>query len=114
MPTSKTDFPPLSQEEVSGIIGMAWSDDTPFEAIALQFGLNEAQVIALMRDQLKARSFRVWRMRVRGRSAKHGSKQDAQQALGLQASAPDWAAALDSGQVDFPVRTTYVKRDALN
>ena len=94
---------------------MAWSDDTPFEAIALQFGLNESEVIALMRDQLKTRSFRVWRMRVRGRSAKHGSKQDAEQALGLHARAADWtAAALDSSHVDFPVRTTFMKRDALN
>jgi len=65
----------LSEEEASSVIGMAWSDDTPFEAITLQFGLNEADVIALMRDQLKTRSFRVWRMRVRGRSAKHGGLQ---------------------------------------
>jgi hypothetical protein len=71
MSTSKNDHPALSEEERSSVIGMAWSDDTPFEAITLQFGLQEAEVIALMRDQLKARSFRVWRMRVRGRSAKH-------------------------------------------
>lgn len=75
MSTSKNDHPTLSEEEVSSVIGMAWSDDTPFEAIALQFGLQEAEVIALMRDQLKTRSFRVWRMRVRGRSAKHGDLQ---------------------------------------
>ena len=62
---------PLSEADVSGIIAMAWQDDTPFEAIALQFGLSEPDVIALMRAHLKTRSFRVWRMRVRGRSAKH-------------------------------------------
>jgi uncharacterized protein (TIGR03643 family) len=65
----------LSEEDASSVIAMAWSDDTPFEAIALQFGLNEAEVIKLMRDQLKTRSFRVWRMRVRGRSAKHVGRQ---------------------------------------
>jgi len=75
MSASEIAPPPLSEEEVSSIIGMAWSDDTPFEAIALEFGLNESEVIALMRDQLKTRSFRVWRMRVRGRSAKHSSRQ---------------------------------------
>jgi uncharacterized protein (TIGR03643 family) len=75
MSISKNDYHALSEEEASSVIGMAWSDDTPFEAIALQFGLNEAEVIALMRDQLKTRSFRVWRMRVRGRSAKHSGLQ---------------------------------------
>lgn len=64
----------LSPAEVSAIIAMAWQDNTPFEAMSLQFGLSEAQVIALMRENLKTRSFRVWRMRVRGRAAKHQSK----------------------------------------
>lgn len=76
----KNEHPALTEEEVSSVIGMAWSDDTPFEAIALQFGLNEGEVIALMREQLKTRSFRVWRMRMRGRSAKHGDRQK----MGLQ------------------------------
>lgn len=62
---------PLSPADVSGIIAMAWQDDTPFEAIALQFGLTEPQVMALMRSSLKTRSFRLWRMRVRGRKSKH-------------------------------------------
>jgi uncharacterized protein (TIGR03643 family) len=105
----------LSEADVSSIIGMAWSDDTPFEAIALQFGLGENEVIALMRGQLKTRSFRVWRMRVRGRSAKHGGKREAEQALRLQTRAAVVAAeAVDSGQPEFPVRTTHLKRDALN
>lgn len=67
--------PTLSAAEVSGIVAMAWQDDTPFEAIARQFGLTEAEVIALMRAALKTRSFRVWRMRVRGRAAKHQTQQ---------------------------------------
>jgi uncharacterized protein (TIGR03643 family) len=65
----------MSTADVSAVIGMAWQDDTPFEAMALQFGLSEAQVIALMRANLKARSFRVWRMRVRGRVSKHQALQ---------------------------------------
>ena len=67
----------MSAADVSAVIGMAWQDDTPFEAMALQFGLSEDQVIALMRAQLKARSFRVWRMRVRGRVSKHQALQRA-------------------------------------
>ena len=45
----------LSEAEASAIIAMAWQDDTPFEAIAQQFGLQEPEVIALMRTALKAR-----------------------------------------------------------
>ncbi|SEI85761.1 TIGR03643 family protein [Allopseudospirillum japonicum] len=55
----------------SRIIEMAWEDRTPFEAIEHQHGLSEAQVIQLMRRQLKPSSFRLWRQRVSGRKTKH-------------------------------------------
>ena len=61
----------LSTAEQSRVIEMAWEDRTPFEAIAFQFGLSEAKVIELMRSQLKASSFRMWRKRVTGRTTKH-------------------------------------------
>ncbi|MES2647906.1 MAG: TIGR03643 family protein [Bacteroidota bacterium] len=53
------------------VIEMAWEDRTPFEAIELQFGLPEKQVIELMRRNLKASSFRMWRKRTNGRTTKH-------------------------------------------
>ena len=46
----------LSEEDVSRIVEMAWEDRTPFEAIELQFGLNESQTIELMRTSMKALS----------------------------------------------------------
>ena len=52
---------------------MAWEDRTPFEAIEFQFGLSEPQVIALMRQQMKASSFKLWRKRVSGRKTKHAA-----------------------------------------
>ena len=58
-------------EDTSRIIEMAWEDRTPFEAIALQFGLNESAVVAFMRQQLKPSSFRMWRKRMAGRVTKH-------------------------------------------
>ena len=61
----------LSEDEVDRLIGMAWEDRTPFEAIEDQFGLKENQVRALMRRHLKPGSFRRWRVRVKGRSTKH-------------------------------------------
>jgi uncharacterized protein (TIGR03643 family) len=61
----------LSTADTDRIIEMAWEDRTPFEAIELQFGLKEKQVIELMRRQMKASSFRMWRKRMQGRSTKH-------------------------------------------
>jgi uncharacterized protein (TIGR03643 family) len=61
----------LTEQEHSRIIEMAWEDRTPFEAIEQQFGLNESQVILLMRSSLKRRSFELWRERVSGRASKH-------------------------------------------
>ena len=61
----------LPSEDLDRIIEMAWEDRTPFEAIEFQFGLSEPQVIALMRQEMKASSFKLWRKRVSGRKTKH-------------------------------------------
>ena len=37
---------------------MAWEDRTPFDAILLQFGLKEQDVIKLMRKEMKLSSFK--------------------------------------------------------
>jgi uncharacterized protein (TIGR03643 family) len=50
---------------------MAWEDRTPFEAIEMQFGLSEKKVIELMRANMKASSFKMWRKRTHGRATKH-------------------------------------------
>ena len=56
---------------------MAWEDRTPFEAIKAQFDFSEANVIALMRKELKRSSFNLWRKRVNsGVSQKHGRKRN--------------------------------------
>lgn len=65
--------PKLTIEEKDRIVEMAWEDRTPFEAIAFQFGLSEAEVIALMRTEMKASSFRMWRKRMNGRQTKHNA-----------------------------------------
>ena len=64
----------LTPEQTNRVIEMAWEDRTPFEAIEQQFGLSEGQVIRLMRRQLKASSWRMWRARVQGRATKHRAK----------------------------------------
>ena len=63
----------LPSEDLDRIIEMAWEDRTPFEAIEFQFGLSEPQVIAVMRHQTRASSFKLWRRRVSGRKTKHAA-----------------------------------------
>jgi len=57
--------------QIDRIIEMAWEDRTPFEAISFQFGLNEKEVITLMRREMKSKSFAMWRKRIQGRKTKH-------------------------------------------
>jgi len=67
----------LEQTDIDRIIEMAWEDRTPFEAIQLQFSFSEAEVIALMRSELKRSSFNLWRKRVNsGTSKKHAKKRN--------------------------------------
>jgi uncharacterized protein (TIGR03643 family) len=66
-----TRFQQWPVDDQSRLIEMAWEDRTPFDAIELQFGLCEADVIKLMQRLLKPTSFRNWRARVTGRATKH-------------------------------------------
>jgi uncharacterized protein (TIGR03643 family) len=62
----------ITAVDIDRIIEMAWEDRTPFEAITVQFGMSEAEVIKLMRHHLKRTSFELWRKRVHsGISSKH-------------------------------------------
>jgi uncharacterized protein (TIGR03643 family) len=63
----------FSLTDIDRIIEMAWEDRTSFEAIEMQFGLDEKAVIALMRKEMKASSFRMWRKRTNGRVTKHAA-----------------------------------------
>ena len=53
------------------VIGMAWADRISFEEIKKKTGLNEKEVIKIMRTNLKRKSYLLWRKRVRGRTTKH-------------------------------------------
>ena len=67
----------MTERELDRIIEMAWEDRTPFEAILLQFGLPEKEVIKIMRSNLKVASFKRWRKRVNsGVSRKHLMKRN--------------------------------------
>lgn len=61
----------LSHSDISFVIQMAWEDRTSFERIQERTGLTQAEVIRLMRSELKPQSFMLWRKRVKGRTTKH-------------------------------------------
>ena len=61
----------FSAIEIDRIIEMAWEDRTTFEAIEIQFGLKQQDVIKLMRKEMKPSSFKMWRERTKGRNTKH-------------------------------------------
>jgi len=62
----------MKEIDIDRIIEMAWEDRTPFEAIEIQFGISEKQIIKLMRTNLKKSSFKLWRKRVHSKiSQKH-------------------------------------------
>lgn len=67
---------PLTEVEIDRIIEMGWEDRTPFDAIQMQFGLKEQEVITLMRQNMKPNSFKLWRKRVQGRKTKHIKKRE--------------------------------------
>ncbi|SEP58191.1 TIGR03643 family protein [Loktanella sp. DSM 29012] len=60
---SKT--PDLPPDHVSGIIEMALSDHASFADIQREYGVSDKQVKTLMRENLKAGSYKAWRKRVR-------------------------------------------------
>ena len=66
----------MTERQIDRIIEMAWEDRTTFDAIQIQFGLKEQEVIELMRREMKPSSFRLWRKRVQGRSTKHQAKRE--------------------------------------
>jgi len=65
----------FSELEKDRIVEMAWEDRTTFDAIKVQFGINQGEVEKLMRKELKSSSFKRWRKRVSsGVGVKHEFK----------------------------------------
>ncbi|NDD23122.1 MAG: TIGR03643 family protein, partial [Betaproteobacteria bacterium] len=52
---------PLSPGDISAVIQMAWEDRTTFETIFERTGVTETGVIKIMRAELSASSFKMWR-----------------------------------------------------
>ena len=66
----------LNEIMIDRVIEMAWEDRTPFDAIEFQFGLKEADVKVLMKNNLKFSSYKLWRKRVENCKTKHAAKRN--------------------------------------
>ena len=55
----------FSESEKSEIIELALSDHATFDNINSVYGIGEKDVKKLMRENLKSRSYKSWRKRVR-------------------------------------------------
>lgn len=69
--TSAKRLASLTPDDISAVIQMAWEDRTTFETIEERTGLIQTDVIKLMRAEMKASSFKMWRTRMAGRKTKH-------------------------------------------
>ena len=63
----------FSDIDIDRIIQMCWEDRTPFDAIKTQFEISEKEIISIMRNNLKEKSFLNWRKRVDNRKTKHNA-----------------------------------------
>ena len=70
-PITRTKNPEPDRDTLEWIVWAAWADRVTFEEIRERTGHTEAQVIKLMRRNLKPNSFRLWRKRVSGKKTKH-------------------------------------------
>ena len=61
----------FSDRDIDRIIQMSWEDRTPFDAIKTQFEISEKEIISIMRNNLKEKSFLNWRKRIDNRKTKH-------------------------------------------
>ena len=74
-PTTKVKNPePKNKLSIDWIIWAAWADRITFEEIREKTGTTEHEVIKIMRKNLKASSFRLWRKRVNKISIKSRKK----------------------------------------
>jgi uncharacterized protein (TIGR03643 family) len=68
----------LTDVDLDRIVEMAWEDRTPFEAIQTQFGPTEAEVIQLMKQEMRLNNWKKWRARVQGRATKHAQLRESE------------------------------------
>ena len=58
----------FNQSEISDIIQLAWDDQTDFSHITKIYEINEGDVKKIMKNNIKRKSYEIWRKRISQRS----------------------------------------------
>ena len=59
----------FNQSEIRDIIQLAWDDQTDFSHITKIYEINEDDVKKIMKNNIKRKSYEIWRNRISQRSA---------------------------------------------
>ena len=59
----------FNQTQIGDIIQMAWDDQTDFSHITKIYEINEGDVKKIMKNNIKRKSYEIWRKRIQQRSA---------------------------------------------
>ena len=59
----------FNQSEISDIIQLAWDDQTDFSHITKIYEINEGDVKKIMKNNIKRKSYKIWRKRISQLSA---------------------------------------------
>ena len=73
-PTTRVKNPEPNVEDPDWVIWAAWADRITFEEIKEITGKTESDVIKIMRRNLKTKSFKLWRKRMKSKNTKHRKK----------------------------------------
>ena len=58
----------FNQTQIGDIIQMAWDDQTDFSHLKKIYEINEGDVKKIMKNNIKRKSYEIWRKRIHQRS----------------------------------------------
>lgn len=62
-------IPRLLPAEIAGVIATAWDDHPPFNAVLVNHGLTEGQLVQLLKRELTPNAYKLWKARAHGARA---------------------------------------------
>ena len=59
-------IPRLSPDQIARVIATAWDDHPPFNAVLMQHGVSQGELVQLLKRELTPNAFKLWRERTGG------------------------------------------------
>ncbi len=59
-------IPRLSPDQIARVIATAWDDQPPFNAVLMQHGVSQGELVQLLKRELTPNAFKLWRERTGG------------------------------------------------